>query len=291
MKSQIIILSHLLLFLACSETPPPIDYGGNVLDLVDTTYVLKPSNRSVPQEKGVIIEEFSGVKCVNCPAAHQEAKRIVSEQPSGRVFVATMHPLSIANQTSPFEGEEHLSNEFSENIMNNILGKPDGIPAGSVDRYIFSGQSKRITLGFSSWDQFVKERLAISTPVNIVSKYNVDTSSGKITLRNEFEFTQELQEKLFFTVYLLENNIIQKQKNNSETIDNYQHAHVLRKTLTFFSGEKLFDSPEKGRFIQKEFVAEYSKRWKNQDFEILVSVHKKRGNDWEVLHVVESTLE
>ncbi|MEC8738291.1 MAG: Omp28-related outer membrane protein [Bacteroidota bacterium] len=291
MKNQIVILSLFLLLLACSETPPPIDYGRNVLDLVDTSYVLKPSNRSAPQEKGVIIEEFSGVKCVNCPAAHQEAKRIVSGQPKGRVFVATMHPLSIANQTSPFEGEEHLSNEFSENIMNNILGKPDGIPAGSVDRYVFDGQTKRITLGFSSWDQFVKERLAISTPVNIVSKYNVDTSSCKITLSNEFEFTQELQEKLFFTVYLLENNIIQKQKNNSETIDNYQHNHVLRKTLTFFSGDELFDSPEQGRFIQKEFVAEYSKGWKDQDFEILVSVHKKRGNDWEVLHVVESTLE
>lgn len=288
------ILTFCALYLAvssCDETPPPIDYGTGGIQLADTTYVLGNTQRSDAQEKGILIEEFSGVKCVNCPAAHKEAKRIIDENPEARVFVATLHPLSIANQTSAFEGEQHLSNEFSENIMNYILGKPDGIPAGSVDRYIFQGQTKRIALGFSSWGNFVKERLNLTTPINIKSVYTIDTSNQSIVVKSEFECTEAVEGTLYYTVHLLENKIIQKQKDNSQTINDYEHNHVLRKTLTFYSGENLYQNPEIGRFVRKDFSSNYDVIWNPGNFEVLVLVHKKKGNDWEILHVVESQLE
>jgi len=78
MKSyKISILSVILLsvfFSQCKEIPPAVIVDPSQIALFDTTYV---SPTAIPMaQKNVLMEEFSGVKCSNCPKGNAKSKRL-----------------------------------------------------------------------------------------------------------------------------------------------------------------------------------------------------------------------
>src|SRR4051812_31063464 len=69
------IAAAALLFTACREGAPAVDFG---LKVTDTTFMAAPET---PQQRVVIIEEFTGVKCPNCPAGSTLIKSLVQANP------------------------------------------------------------------------------------------------------------------------------------------------------------------------------------------------------------------
>ena len=51
----------------CKEVGPSVPWGNNGT-FTDTTYIESPVQQ--PQTKNALIEEITGVSCVNCPSAH-----------------------------------------------------------------------------------------------------------------------------------------------------------------------------------------------------------------------------
>ena len=87
-KFRILISAFVLLtIVACEEVPPLINYEESK-SLKDTTYLIN----TVPaaELKNVLLEDVSGVKCVNCPDAAVIAKSIMDAFP-GRVFTSVLH--------------------------------------------------------------------------------------------------------------------------------------------------------------------------------------------------------
>src|SRR6478735_751917 len=91
MKTILTAISCVLLLcvIACKEEPPYINYEPEYITF-ETTYV--DVNVPVPQPREVLIEDISGVKCVNCPDA-AEVVRDLKEQYPGRVNSITNYPL------------------------------------------------------------------------------------------------------------------------------------------------------------------------------------------------------
>jgi hypothetical protein len=120
MKSRIVYTFFILfgLFMvACEETPPFIDYSRPIVLLNDTTYLVTTIPAS--EDKRVLVEDLSGVRCVNCPDANATAKAILAKNPE-KVVVLTLFPISLKIYTTPYEGEDTLANEDAENIMTQI---------------------------------------------------------------------------------------------------------------------------------------------------------------------------
>ncbi|MFN6226655.1 MAG: hypothetical protein ACK4ZC_08005, partial [Bacteroidota bacterium] len=68
MKRPSILLGLLLMLaVSCREIGPAVDLGLNILR-VDTVYTESPPAK---QPITALIEEFTGVRCVNCPRAHR----------------------------------------------------------------------------------------------------------------------------------------------------------------------------------------------------------------------------
>ena len=57
--------------VSCKEEPPAVDFS---VPPVDTTYV-DGGIQAGTQLKNVLIEDFTGVKCINCPKAQAQAKQ------------------------------------------------------------------------------------------------------------------------------------------------------------------------------------------------------------------------
>ena len=55
----------ILAITSCEEVGPPIDFTQPVEGVIDTTFVGTPES---PQAKVALMEDFTGVQCVNCSA-------------------------------------------------------------------------------------------------------------------------------------------------------------------------------------------------------------------------------
>lgn len=285
------ILAFLVLITACQEIPPVINFNQESNSLKDTSYI---QTNFTPQNYGqnVILEDISGVRCVNCPSANQNAAEIQKDNPN-RVAVVTIHPTSLTQFTKPFTGEQNLSTQESENILTSIIGKPIGLPAGAINRKVFDNESEIWLNEQAKWRNYTEKELTKKTPVSIA----FDTE--KITEDSIHIYTKTLfgekvvNANLNLTIMLLESKIIQSQSTPTGIVSDYEHNHVLRKTITPFNGTKLVSNINEyveGQVFEKDFSLKLDSIYAKDNLSLVVFVHKDEPTDKSVLQVIEKKL-
>ena len=86
-----------------------------------------------PENKNVILEEYTGIHCVWCPSGHEIAQALQDNNP-GDVYLINIHVGGFAN---PGNGEPDFRTPFGSAIANEA-GVPF-YPSGSINRHVFSG--------------------------------------------------------------------------------------------------------------------------------------------------------
>ncbi len=271
-----------LFILSCKETPPYINMVPSHVS-TDSTSVFLPA--PTPEEKHVLIEEFSGVKCKNCPAAQQEAAKISSNN-LNKIHIITIHPLGINNTlTTPFavkDGDAFNSTyDFRTAVGANIYnlvgpGVNGGLPMGTVNRKFFSGEPFR-NMNYQNWAAHVNSELTIPTPVNIkLSAKNIgDSVSIEVTLLYT-DYPSDTNH--FLTLSLIESGMIDYQEStdiNGVTIfvKEYVHKHVLRAIVTADYGDILKAKLEPGRIFFKKYSYKRDPSWVKTNLDIVAMVH------------------
>jgi len=275
-----LLVGGLLLLQACEEVGPAIRLT-ETRSQGDTTYV---GNVEAPQNKVVLIEDFSGLACANCPKAH-ETSRTISENNTGRVVVVTLinYPFDPLGGTK----EDYVTQEAVD-IDKNLIGPAAGWPTGAVDRTKFPGEQE-IIVPHTSWANYTTNRLQATTPVNIYLEKNYNETDRLLKVRVEVRYTEAVTEEHRLSVSLTEDSIIDKQKDVTTTIQNYVHRHMERAMLTPFNGTPL-SSPsgfnEPGRVFVRYFETTLADHWKAEHFDIVAFVHQS-GAQKEVVHVAK----
>ena len=276
-QTFILILPIILWLSACEEEPPFINLNGNREVLSDTTYII--NNLPTAQEKSVLIEDISGVNCVNCPDAAAKAIEIKDNR-GKRVIIATLMPeKSLLPQfTDPGSIFTDLQNA-GVNQMLNFVGNPSGLPSGMINRKDYGNG---INLPYVTWEGSVAKAFQETTDINIDLSLstNADKTETKLKviityLGNQSDTNQNL------TLMLLENNILGVQKDRNGTNNNYIFEHVLREYITNPLGAKLIGKLQTGRVFEKEFKIISKPQWVLDNCEIVALVHS--ANKKEVL--------
>ncbi len=280
MKSSrpIVFLLTLLItigcFFSCEEIGPNINVRDTVIE--DTTFIAP----SIPaaQQKIVLLEDFTGVRCVNCPEGHELAENIKSTNP-GQVKSVAIHTTFLGQA---YDGDQDLRTDQGQEIED-FLGGYLGKPAGCVDRVQFPGDNFTLETT-SKWAAYTTQRLALTPPVNItITDAEYDAADTSVTVRIELVFTQAVAEDVRLSVMLMENGIVvtQLRENDEGTGDikdeNYLHDHVLRDMFTSFDGLLLSEGSESGRTIIKSFKVKTSDVWDETKLEIVAFVHESNS--------------
>jgi thiol-disulfide isomerase/thioredoxin len=167
--------------------------------------------------KKVLIEDFTGVKCPNCPDASNELKAIEELYPDKVIGIA-LHAGFFAKPGGVFEtdfrteGGEELAEFFS----------PESFPIGMVNR---QGYPDNVLLNYTDWASNVNEQL-LQTPTIELS---ISESDNRITI--EARRLSDGNNNLKLVVCITEDKIIDKQYYYSDLIEDYEHNHVLRKIV------------------------------------------------------------
>jgi len=278
-----IVLGLIFLIGACDEVPPAIDF---TIPLTDTSYV--ESTLPTKQQKNVLIEEFSGVTCVNCPSGNAFVEELVDRY-DGRVITATLHagsfatPLNISNED--FEIAETAQIDATLGVV--------GYPAAAVDRIQFSGDGIPMNSPYSNWEAATEEQLKKSTPVNIELTSEYDAKENYLKVRTKMTYTEDIQDNHNLSIYLLESKIIDPQLSVDAPgglIKDYEHNHVVRDMLTSSSGVPVHSSSiVEGLTIIKEYEINLSVNWNVDNCELVAFVHKT-GTDKEIIQSVKNKI-
>jgi len=253
---KIVFLSAMvaLLLSGCEETPPQIDFSIPVIPLKDSTYI---DPVPAPQHKAVLIEDITGVKCVNCPDAAIRAKQILIQKTGDSVIVMALYPtIPSIPFTDPWAGAPLLNTNASTQIVES-LGIPAGLPNGYIDRNKFIGKTDRV-INYSEWINYVNQRLKLKTQVNI----NLSKEIAGRNLKVEFKLQYNTNTATMtnnphkYALYIVESGIVSTQLDQSGVNTNYIHNHALRHAFGLAVGNPLTQTIVPGRTYLKQFEYE-----------------------------------
>ena len=198
-----------------------------------------------PQNRNVLIEEFTGRNCVYCPDGHRIANLIVANNP-GRVWAVNIHAGSFSPVTYP-----NMNTNDGTAITNGFgIG---GFPAGHVNR------STAENLGRSEWESHTNTQLAQQAEVNVAGFVTLNHTTRTANITVEVYYTaNSSQSTNYLTIMMLQDSILGNQSGNyynpSQMLNGqYVHQHVLRDVVTSTWGDEISPTTA-GTLITKNYT-------------------------------------
>ena len=236
---------------------------------------IKESERFIPvtpeasTTKNVLIEDFTGMNCINCPNAAEEIHKIQTAYGAEKIIAVAVHG-EMPGLSGP------LANDLGTEYFNHW--GVETLPIGMVDRQGLEN--------YTSWMATADARLkAQVTPLSLSlenSAYNKDTRS--ITLQVQALAGADLTAKL--QVWITESNIKSFQKMPDGSINtNYVHNHVLRDAVNGEWGEDV--TFEAGVAQQVTYTYEVPETWNAENLAVVAFVYNEGG----VVQVEEKTFD
>ncbi len=252
---------------SCKEVGPDINLKNNQNVISDTTYIESPV--ASPELKNVILEEFTGVRCPNCPQGHQTLAAIKTANP-GRAFSVSFHPVNSLGYHYEFSTDTFENNDAQ--TLFDELGQRGFEPVAAINRIPFNANS--VLFDRNVWATNTTAQLLLTTPVNIVLDKNYNSSNRELTITVELHYTENVAEKNKLTVLLSESNIISAQLNGSVIDTFYTHNDVQRAFVSDIRGDLIDQTREAGRVVRKVYKTTLAAKWKPENMHILAYVHE-----------------
>lgn len=208
--SLIIVAAMMFAFMGCDKITDP----------------LKPVNIT-NSGKTVLIKDFTGARCVNCPAAAAAAHELQHRLGEDYVIIMGVHAGSMAQPAGQFP--DFLTGEGTEWYNNH-----DSNPLFSVDHVALTEGN---TLFVEQIDTPVAD--ALTEPktfeVSIVNEYN--EANRQLSVASEVKTLEDVEGDFYVTVCLVEDSITGWQIVPSGIDREYVFRNVFRGTLNGTEGE------------------------------------------------------
>lgn len=278
MRNLIItVLVSSIYLCSCKEILPD-----KVVQATITDTVYKIASSSVPQDRVVLIEEFTGASCVNCPAGHQALKEISTKHGAKTVIIG-LHYGSLAAPVK--KGEQDLRTTEAQTIASTFAIA--AMPLALIDRW--KDPSIGRTFGRTQWSTAVDGRVKVPANANIKTSLQFDNTKQQYAFSLEIELLEDITDPLNYSIALVENKISVTQKDGAIEIEDYDQEHVTRKFFTEALGNTLPNIKgatkyEKGTVIKKQIYVDGLKaEWKTDNMYMVAFVTRETSASKEVL--------
>lgn len=271
-----LIFLVIIALLGCDKVEPPyIQQNTNT----DTTI-----NNNV---KRVLIEEFTGHLCPNCPEASHIAENLQQLYP-GKITIIAIHSGNFANLVSPNYMTDFRTDEG--NTLNTSFGVSTS-PSGMVDRVQLLGSQ---LISPNEWGSIVNNRLSEQLTVNIsiTTQYNELNRNFNCTIKTDI--LNPFDNPLMLVALFTEDSIIDYQKNNNPLygstpdIPDYVHNHVLRGSITNIWGDTICTNCLADDSYVKTYNYTISNEWNADNVNIVVYCYDAETQ--EIKQVIEKRI-
>lgn len=225
------------------------------------------------QKRNILIEEYTGKGCGNCPRGAQMIKDF-QELLGDRIHSVAVHAGSYAEPGSGPDYRTQIGDSLLANVGN------IGFPAATINRRQFDVTTD-YELYTNEWTKASKKIYNQTAEVNIELNANINAKTNVLTVNVEAYYTSTptVNDLNFLTVALMQNHIIGPQNSGGE---NYSHEHMLRAYLTPLWGDTI-KNPAMGVRIEKVYTYTIPENYRDietdiRNMEIVVFINEgKRG--------------
>jgi hypothetical protein len=247
----------------------------------------KPITNGTPpgaKQQKVLLEDFTGFMCGNCPTASKEADRL-KKLYGQRLVVIKVHAGPLATPTAEHKVEFRTP---TGNELDSYFGvSQGGIPRALINRRRWNN-NPILTRG--NWaaavDSFLKEKAPAA--LSLATQYNKSTRQYTVTAQIDSMDTPSMEDHISF--YIVEDSIVAFQKDYTlanQNIYDYVHNATLRGSINGTWGQAVFEgtvSASKTLTVNGVLPSD----WKAHHCKIVAILYRKKDVSRQVLQVEES---
>lgn len=221
----------------------------------------------------VLLEEFTGHLCSNCPGAAVTAVEMASNP---KVILTGVHAgfLAEPDAAHPADYTTDAGDEWWLQMQGSFL------PCARFNRR--DAESDWFPPG--DWQTQLDAALAdASGPVEarLQIQYAWEEENGHLNVHVETEFVQALEGNYRMELSVLESGIVSPQANNSAngnpaypspTAEEYDHEHVFRGNMNGVNGQEVAVDPEEGRTRVDSYTITWPTDWVLDNCELIAII-------------------
>ena len=228
----------------------------------------------------ILVEEFTGHRCTNCPEAAIELANLKAQYGEQMLIIA-VHAGFFAMPLGEFTADYRTD---AGNTINDFFGVAAN-PSGMVNRTEFDGSR---VLGKDEWQSAIESLLDddAMAEIGLESSYNNSTREAEVSAEIEVLDPESADYK--FCLVVIEDDIESPQSNNNPdvgdtpTIHDWRHKHVLRGAVNGTWGES-FDASSGA--TTRTYTFEIAEDWNADNCAFVGYIY--RDDTKEVIHAAE----
>ena len=226
-------------------------------------YIYHPLTSS---SRAVLIEDFTGQRCINCPNAAEEIERLKQQYGTDSIIAVGIHsgPLAVYSNARVLglrteEGDAYYEHWGVEQE-----------PMGYVNR---RGALSTV----DNWATLVRE--AIQQPTDIRMEIQAQTFEGSRQLNVKLSVIGGEPIDAHLQLWLTESNIVALQMMPDGTANQeYVHNHVFRRSINGTWGEP-YQSAQ-GEIRDLKFHCELDESWVPENLSVVAFIYSDKGVDY-----------
>lgn len=206
----------------------------------------------------VLIEDFTGQNCINCPAATAVIEQIQEAYGAENIIAVGIHsgPFGVNHDGSPTPLYTDTGDYYYKKW--GVRGQPTGM----IDRHGLVNNPQY-------WMGIVKNVIGIASPLKLEGECSYDATTRKASITVNAEAIYDING--IVQVWLVEDGIVSYQMmGDGKTNDNYIHNHVFRAAVNDKDGE-----PITMAFSEKKdltYEAQIDGSWKAENMSVVAFI-------------------
>ena len=260
MKRISLIFGIAVVVLSCDKVKNPIQNPDALTACtINPQYVKTDSNSTKVNHRIVLVEDYTGHTCGNCPRAAEDAETIQAKYGDSVVVIAVHAGSQFSPPKLPDFPEDFRTSAGSD--WDVFFGfSAAGLPKGSVNR-----AQTPYPQGRSTWDGLVNNLLNSPQSAKIELTTSLDTANMLIKIDVKTTYLKNWTNATKLCVILSEDSIIARQKDYSvfpDEIPDYNFMHMMRGSVNGSWGEELKSGAATlGDVVRKSYNCYEVKPW------------------------------
>lgn len=261
-------------------------------DKIDNPYPAKKNGGiDTTIKRKILLEDYTGHTCPNCPAAAVVAKQLKDDY-GDRLIVMGVHVGFFAEPCPPHPLPQgapagSYANDFrtteGESYNTTFGNDGEGLPNGMVNRKEFGGTK---VLDKTAWNSAIAAIINTPADVNIKITNTYDTITRNLNCSVQSTFVNGLSGNYKLVVLITQDSIIDWQLDGSNNVQNYVHRHVLRGAINSVWGDVLVNgNVVAGATSTKSYPYTINAGWDVAQCEVVAFIYNESTN--EILQAAE----
>lgn len=230
--------------------------------------------------KKVLLEEFTGVRCVNCPEAHKTIE-LLKDKYGDQLITVAYH---VGDNAIPiYSTDADFRTGLGDTLDIKFGASMAGLPTGMINRFS-NGNSHLINP--TSWGSVIDSTLRAYPKALIEIENQHDTLTRKLETKISTDILQDISGDIYLITYIIEDSIVGNQVSagSKAIIPNYMHRHVFRNHINGIWGEKIASGGvQVDQYFEKQYSFTLDTNWNQYKCHVVAYIYNR-----ETLEVIQA---